>query len=157
MSLYSLKTERLDGRPADLAEFEGKVTLAVNVASECGFTPQYEGLQALHDELAGRGFAVLGFPTNEFGKQEPGSPEQIQAFCQRSYGVTFPMFAKLVTRPGTGQSPVYEFLTRAGQAPGWNFCKYLVGRDGQVVAFFESKVAPESPELRRAIEAALGG
>jgi len=155
-SFYSLKTTTLHGKPADLAEFGGKVTLVVNVASECGFTPQYKGLQALHQDLSSRGFAVLGFPSNEFGGQEPGSANQIQTFCQRNYGVNFPMFSKLVTKPGPDQSPIYGFLTRTGNVPSWNFCKYLVGKDGKVITFFPSKVAPESPNLRKAIEAALG-
>jgi glutathione peroxidase len=154
-SFYALKTTTLAGKPADLSQYEGRVTLAVNVASQCGFTPQYEGLEALHQELGARGFSVLGFPSNEFGSQEPGSPEQIQAFCRKNYGVSFPMFSKLVTKPGAGQSPVYAFLTKGGQAPNWNFCKYVVGKDGKVAAFFPSKVAPESRELREAIEAAL--
>src|SRR5262245_63797277 len=135
MSLYDLTPQHLDGSPGDLGTYRGTVTLVVNVASECGFTPQYAGLQQLHDELAGRGFSVLGFPSNEFGGQEPGSPEQIQTFCQKNYGVSFPMFSKLVTKPGAGQSPVYAFLTKGGDVPNWNFCKYLVGKDGKVVAF----------------------
>jgi|SRR5436190_10041370 len=154
-SLYSLKTTTLQGRPADLGDFKGQVTLVVNVASECGFTPQYKGLQKLHTELAPRGFAVLGFPSNEFGGQEPGSAEEIQGFCERNYGVTFPMFSKLVTKPGAGQSEIYAFLTHGEPAPNWNFCKYLVGKGGQVLAFFPSKVTPESTELHAAIEKAL--
>src|SRR5262249_8721213 len=105
MGLYDLKTTHLDGTPADLGAFRNTVTLVVNVASECGFTPQYASLQKLHDELSGRGFAVLGFPSNEFGGQEPGSPEQISSFCERNYGVTFPLFAKVETKPGAGHSP----------------------------------------------------
>jgi glutathione peroxidase len=155
-SLYDLETKTLQGQPADLAQYAGKVTLVVNVASECGFTPQYAGLQKLHDELQGRGFSVLGFPSNEFGQQEPGSAEQIQAFCQRNYGVTFPMFSKLATQPGPEQSPIYRFLGDSGHLPTWNFGKYVVGRDGGVRAYFASKVPPESGELRAAIEAALG-
>ena len=156
MSLYSLKTTTLQGKPADLADYSGKVTLVVNVASQCGFTPQYKGLEALHKELAGKGFSILGFPSNEFGGQEPGSAEEIQTFCQKNYGVTFPMFSKLVTKPGPEQSPIYAFLTKGGDVPSWNFCKYLVGKDGKVVAFFPSKVTPESKELHDAITAALG-
>ena len=102
-----------------------------------------------------RGFAVLGFPSNEFGGQEPGSAEQIKTFCERNYGVTFPMFAKLETKPGSGQSPIYAFLTKGGDAPNWNFCKYLVGKDGEVQAFFPSNVGPEDGELRRTISDAL--
>jgi glutathione peroxidase len=154
-SFYALKTTTLGGKAADLADYKGKVTLVVNVASECGFTPQYKGLEALHEELQSRGFSVLGFPSNEFGGQEPGGPEQIQTFCQKNYGVTFPMYTKLVTKPGPDQSPLYAFLTKGGQVPNWNFCKYVIGKDGRVVAFFPSKVTPESKELRDAIEAAL--
>jgi len=154
-SFHSLKTTTLQGKPADLGDFEGKVTLVVNVASACGYTPQYKGLQALHTELSGKGFAVLGFPSNEFGAQEPGSAEEIQTFCERNYGVTFPMFSKLRTSKGEGQSPIYAFLTEGRPAPNWNFCKYLVGKDGKVIAFFPSKVAPDSKELRDAIEQAL--
>lgn len=155
MSLYDLETKRLDGTPADLGEYRGKVTLVVNVASECGFTPQYAGLQTLHDELASEGFAVLGFPSNEFGGQEPGSAEQIKTFCERNYGVSFPLFAKGETQPGPGQSPVYAFLTTGGEVPNWNFCKYLVGKDGTPRAFFPSNVAPEDRRLRQAINEAL--
>ena len=99
-SLYSLMTTSLQGKPVDLADYKGKVTLVVNVASECGFTPQYKGLEALHQEFAGQGFSVLGFPSNEFGGQEPGSPEQIATFCKKNYGVSFPIFQKSVTKPG---------------------------------------------------------
>jgi len=155
MSLYDLKTQQLDGSPADLARYRGTVTLVVNVASECGFTPQYAGLQRIHQERAGEGFAVLGFPSNEFGGQEPGSPEQIKTFCERNYGVSFPMFAKLETKPGPGQSAIYAFLTRGGEAPNWNFCKYVVGKDGEVRAFFPSNVAPDDRDLRHAITDAL--
>jgi glutathione peroxidase len=155
MSLYDFDVQRLDGTRTKLGDFRGKVTLVVNVASECGFTPQYAGLQKLHDELAGDGFAVLGFPSNEFGGQEPGSPEQIRTFCERNYGVTFPLFAKVETKPGAGQSPVYAFLGERGDVPNWNFCKYLVGKDGEVRGFFPSKVAPEDRQLRNAINEAL--
>src|SRR5262245_38856662 len=154
-SLYAFKTQTLQGKPSDLAQYAGKVSLVVNVASQCGYTPQYKGLQALHQELSAKGFNVLGFPSNEFGGQEPGSPEEIQTFCQKNFGVSFPMFGKLATKPGPEQSPIYGFLTKGGQVPNWNFCKYLVGKDGKVVAFFPSKVTPESPELREAIDKAL--
>ena len=154
-SLHDLKTTTLGGAPADLSDYRGKVVLAVNVASECGLTPQYAGLQALHDALAPRGFTVLGFPSNEFGGQEPGSPEQIQTFCSRNYGVTFPMFSKLVTKAGTEQSPIYSYLGKSGSLPTWNFAKYLLDKDGKIVKFFNSKVTPEDPELRAAIDAAL--
>lgn len=156
MDLYSLKTTSLDGKPVDLASYRGKVTLVVNVASACGYTPQYKGLQALHAELKDRGFAVLGFPSNDFGGQEPGTAEEIQAFCRTKYNVDFPMFAKVQTKEGKGQSEVYALLGKqGGQLPNWNFCKYLVGKDGKVLSFHASRVAPDSKELRAAIEQAL--
>jgi glutathione peroxidase len=154
-TLYDLKTETLQGKPADLGAYRGKVTLVVNTASECGYTPQYEGLEQLHREVSPKGFAVLGFPSNDFGGQEPGSAQQIAEFCRKNYGVTFPMFAKLSTRPGAGQSPIYAFLGASGHLPAWNFSKYIVGKDGKVVAFFPSDVTPESVELRAAITRAL--
>ena len=154
-SLYDLKTETLQGKPVNLNAYRGKVTLVVNTASECGYTPQYEGLERLHRELSPQGFSVLGFPSNDFGGQEPGSAQQIAEFCQKNYGVTFPMFAKLSTRPGSGQSPVYALLGTSGHLPAWNFSKYVVGKDGKVVAFFPSAVTPESPQLRAAIAKAL--
>jgi glutathione peroxidase len=155
-SLYALSTKTLQGQPADLGQFRGKVTLVVNVASECGFTPQYAGLEKLHRELSGRGFSVLGFPSNEFGAQEPGTPQEIATFCEKNYGVTFPLFEKVATKAGPGQSPVYAFLGQSGALPTWNFAKYLVGKDGKVIHAYPSKVAPESPELRDAILTALG-
>jgi glutathione peroxidase len=154
-SFYELKTRTLGGKPADLGTYRGKVSLVVNVASECGYTPQYEGLQKLHAELQDRGFNVLGFPSNDFGGQEPGTPEQIQTFCKLNYGVTFPMFEKVVTRQGSEQSPVYGFLAKSGNLPKWNFSKYVVGKDGRVLAFFPSAVTPEDPALRAAISKAL--
>jgi glutathione peroxidase len=155
-SLYDLKTETLVGhRPADLGQYRGKVALVVNVASYCGYTPQYAGLEKLHRELAPKGFAVLGFPSNDFGDQEPDSAEQIAEFCRLTYDVSFPMFAKVVTRPGAGQSPVYAFLGRSGNLPTWNFGKYVIGKDGRVRAFFPSDVTPDSPRLRDAIARAL--
>jgi glutathione peroxidase len=154
-SFYDLKTETLQGKPADLSAYRGKVTLVVNTASECGYTPQYEGLEALHRDLAPKGFSVLGFPSNDFGGQEPGSAQQIAEFCRKNYGVTFPMFAKLSTRPGAGQSPIYTFLGASGNLPAWNFSKYVVGKNGKVVAFFPSAVTPDAPELRAAITKAL--
>jgi glutathione peroxidase len=155
-SFYDLKTSYLDGKPADLGVFRGKVTLAVNVASKCGFTPQYEGLEKLNRELAGKGFAVLGFPSNDFGGQEPGTAKEIAEFCRLTYDVTFPMFSKLVTKPGSEQSPIYRFLGTSGHLPAWNFSKYVIGKDGRIVAFFPSDVTPESAELRGAITKALG-
>ena len=154
-SLYDLKTQTLAGQPADLAAYRGKVTLVVNTASECGYTPQYEGLEKLHREMSAKGFSVLGFPSNDFGSQEPGTAQEIAEFCRKNYGVTFPMFAKLVTRPGPNQSPIYTFLGSSGNLPSWNFAKYLIGKDGAVVGFFPSAVTPESTELRGAIAKAL--
>ena len=155
-SFYDLKTTTLVGnKPADLGAYRGKVTLVVNVASYCGYTPQYAGLEKLHRELQPKGFAVLGFPSNDFGEQEPGSAEQIADFCRLTYDVTFPMFAKVVTRAGREQSPIYAFLGRSGNLPAWNFAKYLIGKDGRVIGFYPSDVTPESPQLRTAITRAL--
>jgi len=155
-SLFEIKTTTLTGQPADLGQYAGKVVLVVNVASKCGFTPQYQGLEALNRELGPRGLVILGFPSNEFGGQEPGTPEEIQEFCRKNYGVSFPMLSKVVTKPGDGQAPVYQFLTKSGAHPAWNFAKFLVGKDGKVAAFFPSQVAPDAPALRGAIEKALG-
>ena len=154
-SLYDLKTQTLLGKPADLGDYRGRVTLVVNVASYCGYTPQYKGLEALHRELKDKGFAVLGFPSNDFGEQEPGTAEDIATFCKRTYDVTFPMFSKVVTRPGRDQSLVYSFLGASGHLPAWNFSKYVVGKDGRVRAFFPSEVTPDDPALRRAIAEAM--
>jgi glutathione peroxidase len=154
-SLYDLKTTTLLGQPADLSAYRGKVTLVVNVASYCGFTPQYTGLEKLHRELSGKAFSVLGFPSNDFGEQEPGSPQEIVEFCKRTYDVTFPMFAKVATKPGPDQSPIYKFLGGSGHLPAWNFAKYVLGKDGRVIAFFPSEVTPDAPELRHAIDRAL--
>ena len=154
MSFYDLATRTLDGKPQALSAYAGKVLLVVNTASECGFTPQYAGLEKLHEEYAPKGFAVLGFPSNDFGGQEPGTPEQIATFCSTRYDVKFPLFEKVETK-GPGQSPVYAFLTKQHGEPRWNFHKYLVGKDGEVAAAFSSKVTPESAELRSAIDQAL--
>ena len=154
-SLYDLSVRSLSGEPSDLGRFKGRVTLVVNVASKCGYTPQYEGLEALYQELSPRGFAVLGFPSNDFGGQEPGSAQEIGAFCRRNYGVTFPLFEKVVTRAAQGQSPVYAFLGESGSLPTWNFGKYLVGKDGKVRAYYPSRVEPGDQDLRSAVEKAL--
>ena len=159
-SIHQVKLPRLNGKPESLAAYSGKVVLAVNVASRCGFTPQYAGLQALQDRYADRGFTVLGFPCNQFFHQEPGSAEQIQEFCSLNYGVTFPLFAKLDVK-GEGQHPLYSLLSQtaddSGKAGnvGWNFEKFLVGRDGHVVRRFRSKVTPEDPGLVEALESLL--
>ena len=154
-SFYDLKTTTLDGKPGNLAQYKGKVSLVVNVASKCGYTPQYAGLEKLQREMKDKGFNVLGFPSNDFGGQEPGSAQEIAAFCRLTYDVTFPMFEKVVTRKGTDQSPIYTFLGSSGNLPGWNFSKYVVDRQGRIVAFFGSTVTPEDPALRAAIARAL--
>ena len=156
MSLYDLSLNALDGKAMPLSAFRGKVVLAVNVASECGYTPQYEGLERLHATYGPRGFAVIGFPCNQFGGQEPGGPEAIQAFCSTRYHVTFPLSEKVEVK-GAGQCPVFAFLAEGPGEPKWNFTKYLVGKDGEVIQAFPSSVEPGSPELVQAIEAALAG
>jgi glutathione peroxidase len=142
----------LDGAPVDLAKFKGKAVLLVNVASKCGLTPQYAELQALYEKRKEDGLVILGFPANEFGGQEPGSNEEIKSFCAMNYGVTFPMFGKIVVR-GEGIHPLYKFLTEretnepfAGEIK-WNFTKFLLDRTGKVVARFEPKVKPSAPEV----------
>jgi glutathione peroxidase len=154
MSFFDLKTNNLDGTPADLSQYKGKVVLVVNTASECGYTPQYEGLEKLHQELSGKGFEILGFPSNDFGGQEPGTPQEIRKFCTLKYNVTFPLFEKVKTK-GEGQSPVYAFLTSKHGEPQWNFYKYLVGKDGQVRQMYKNRTKPEDKDLRAAIDAAL--
>ena len=142
--------------PVNLKErYAGQVLLVVNTASKCGYTPQYDRLEALHQRYAAQGFSVLGFPSNDFKGQEPGSEEEIQAFCTLTYGVKFPMFEKVVVT-GDAATPLYRSLAQAtGVAPGWNFHKYLISRDGRVVANFPSKVAPDDPALIAAIEREL--
>lgn len=135
--------------------YGGKVLLVVNTASKCGYTPQYDGLEKLQQQYASQGFSVLGFPSNDFKGQEPGSEKQIQEFCTLTYGVKFPMFEK-VHVIGDEATPLYKQLTQStGVAPGWNFHKYLIARDGRVVAQFPSKVTPDDPALRSAIEREL--
>jgi len=150
----------LDGTPVDLSTFTGKVVLIVNTASKCGFTRQYKGLQKLHETYAARGLAVLGFPCNQFGRQEPGSAADIQAFCEQNYGVTFQMFSKVDVN-GTNAPALFQYLT-SPQAPlkdrgpvKWNFEKFLIGRDGRVRARYRSMTGPESAALVKEIEAAL--
>jgi glutathione peroxidase len=148
----------LDGKPVNLTKYQGNVVLMVNVASECGYTPQYEGLQALHKKYAGRGLRILGFPSNDFGAQEPGTNQEIAEFCKNNYGVEFDMFSK-ITVVGGNKAPLYRTLTSTPRFSGevsWNFEKFLIGRDGQVVGRFKSAVEPLSAEMTRAIEAALG-
>lgn len=159
-SIYGLELPRLNGKSEKLSDYAGKVVLAVNVASKCGFTPQYAGLQALYAKYADRGFAVLGFPCNQFFHQEPGSAEQIEQFCSTNYRVTFPLFAKLDVK-GADQSPLYTILSEipdeAGKAGSvrWNFEKFLVDREGHPVRRFRSKVTPQDPALVGAIEGLL--
>lgn len=156
-ALLDLEYRPLASRtPVNLAtRHAGQVLLVVNTASKCGYTPQYEGLEALHQRLAGRGFAVLGFPSNDFKGQEPGSEAQIQEFCTLTYGVKFPMFEK-VDVTGADATPLYQRLRQAtGVEPGWNFHKYLVSRDGRVVGTWPSKVKPDDPDLLAAIEREL--
>ena len=156
MNVYSLPIKTLEGKDTNLAEYAGKVTLLVNVASFCGKTPQYQGLEALHEKYRARGFSVLGFPSNDFGQQEPGSPEEIREFCTTKYHVTFPLFEKLKTKNGDGQSTLYSKLGEAtGKLPTWNFAKYLVGRDGHVVSYFDPNTVPDDSKLVAAIETAL--
>jgi glutathione peroxidase len=156
-SFYDVETKALDGKPGNLAQYRGKVAVVVNLASKCGYTPQYAGLEKLYRDLAPKGVVVLGFPSNDFGGQEPGTAEEIATFCRTTYDVTFPLFEKSVTKAGPTQSPAYQFLGASGNLPAWNFSKYVIGKDGKVVAFFPSKVTPDSPELRAAIEKALAG
>jgi glutathione peroxidase len=156
MSFHDLSSKTLDGKPFSFSAYKGKVLVVVNTASECGYTPQYEGLEKLHEQYKDKGVEVIGFPSNDFGGQEPGTAEQIREFCTVRYGVKFPLFEKVKTT-GEGQSPIYKFLAEKHGEPKWNFHKYVVGKDGQVKAAFKSRVTPESAELKEAIEAALKG
>jgi glutathione peroxidase len=160
VSIYDAPVTTLAGGPADLHDHRGKALLVVNVASRCGFTPQYTALEALHEEFADRGFSVLGFPCNQFGSQEPGTAEEIADFCSATYGVTFPMFGKVEVN-GPERNRLYAELTDAEDASGaagdvqWNFEKFLISPDGEVVGRFRSKVKPDSPAIRDAILAVL--
>jgi glutathione peroxidase len=160
MSLYDIPIARLDGEPSSLEPFRGKALLLVNVASRCGLTPQYEGLERLQRSYAGRGFSVLGFPCNQFAGQEPGSAEEIAQFCSATYGVSFPMFEKIDVN-GPARHPLYQELTAVPDASGeagdiqWNFEKFLVSPEGQVVARFRPRTEPEDPAVVEAIDAQL--
>lgn len=160
-SIHEIELPRLNGRPERLSAYAGKVVLAVNVASRCGFTPQYAGLESLFERYADRGFTVLGFPCNQFLRQEPGTAEEIQQFCSVNYGVTFPLFAKLDVK-GAQQHELYALLSELPDDSGkagnvaWNFEKFLIDRDGHAVRRFRSRVAPEDPRLVGAIESLLG-
>jgi glutathione peroxidase len=157
--IYSFTLNSIDGQPAPLADYKGKVVLLVNVASKCGFTPQYSALEATYEKYKSQGFVILGFPANNFGAQEPGTNEEIKTFCSRKYNVTFPMYAKISVK-GEDQAPLYSYLTK-DTGPGmvgdikWNFTKFLVDRNGNVVQRFESAVTPDSPEVVAAIEKQL--
>jgi glutathione peroxidase len=160
MSLYDISLHTLDGEPTTLAEQKGKALLIVNVASKCGLTPQYTGLEHLHETYKDRGFSVLGFPCNQFGAQEPGSPEEIQTFCSTMYGVTFPMYEKIEVN-GDSRHPLYQELTQVKDAEGnagdiqWNFEKFLVSADGSSITRFRPMTEPEAPEVIQAVEANL--
>jgi glutathione peroxidase len=159
-SLYDIPLKDIDGKPTSLKAYEGKVLLIVNVASKCGFTPQYEALEAIQKKYEAKGFTVLGFPCNDFGSQEPGTAEEIKAFCSSTYSVTFPLFEKLHVK-GAQQHPLYAALTgKDSPFPGdikWNFGKFVISRDGRIVKRFASENTPDSPEVNGAIEAALAG
>ncbi len=159
-SVHEFTLKALNGTPTPLASYKGKVMLIVNVASQCGYTYQYEGLQALYVKYKDKGLVIAGFPANNFGEQEPGTDAEIGAFCKSKFGVTFPMFSK-ISVAGNDKAPLYQFLTdktanpkTGGEIP-WNFTKYLVDRNGKVLARFDAPVEPESKELTSAIEAAL--
>ena len=160
-TLHDFKQKTLDGKDKSLADFKGKAVLVVNVASKCGLTPQYTGLQKLHEKYSARGFEVLGFPCNQFAGQEPGSAQEIAEFCERNYGVTFPMFAKIDVN-GANRAPLYAWLTAQETQPDgpgdvmWNFGKFLVDKQGKVIARFNPRVAPDAAELTSALEKALG-
>lgn len=153
--VFSIPLNRIDGSSATLQDYAGDVLLVVNVASECGLTPQYQGLQSLYEEFKDRGFAVLGFPCNQFGAQEPGSNEEISSFCSLRYRVTFPMFEKLEVN-GDGRHALYRALIDKGGDITWNFEKFLIDRKGHIVERFDPEVKPEDPALRARIESALG-
>ena len=160
MTIYDAPVRTLSGDPASLADHKGKALLVVNVASQCGLTPQYTGLEQLHEQYGPQGFEVLGFPCNQFGEQEPGDPEEIAQFCSTTYGVTFPMFEKIEVN-GEGRHPLYAQLTEKTDADGqagdiqWNFEKFLVSPEGNVLARFRPQTKPESDEIVQAIESAL--
>ena len=159
-SVHDFTLDALNGTPTPLGNFKGKVMLVVNVASQCGYTPQYEGLQALYAKYKDQGLVITGFPANNFGGQEPGTNEEIGAFCRSKFGVTFPMFSKISVL-GRDKAPLYQYLTdkaanpKTGGEIQWNFTKFLVDRNGKVIQRFEPDVEPQSKELVSAIEAAL--
>ena len=157
-SIYDIKLKDIDGKDTSLAAYKGKVVLIVNVASKCGYTKQYTGLEAAYQKFKGQGFVVLGFPCNQFGGQEPGTNEEIKQFCSSKFNVTFPLFDKIDVN-GANRNPLYVALAgKDSPYPGdikWNFNKFLIGKDGKILQRFDSKVAPESEEMTKAVEAAL--
>jgi glutathione peroxidase len=159
-SSLDFQVQDIDGKPVDLSKYKGEVVLIVNTASQCGYTKQYKGLEAIYEKYKKQGFEVLAFPANEFGQQEPGSNSEIKTFCSTKYNVSFPLFSKIVVK-GDGIHPLYQFLTSkdtnpkfAGDIP-WNFTKFLVNRKGEVIARFKPDVTPESDKMTGAIETAL--
>jgi len=160
-TLYDFEQPTIDGAPCELSQYRGRVVLAVNVASRCGLTPQYAGLEELHEAYGERGLSVLGFPCNQFAGQEPGTEAEIKEFCSTKYDVKFPLFSKLEVN-GPNRHPLYAWLTAeptAPEGPGdvtWNFGKFLIGRDGRVLARFKPTTAPTDPKIVQALEAALG-
>ena len=154
-SVYDFTLNSIDGAPAPLAAYKGKVLLLVNVASKCGFTPQYKELEAVYEQFKDRGLVIAGFPANNFMHQEPGTNAEIKAFCSRTYNVSFPMYAKISVK-GDDIAPLYEYLTKStGGDIKWNFTKFLIGKDGSIVARFEPPVKPDDPKVIGAIEKAL--
>lgn len=158
-SVYDFTLPSIDGSDAPLAQYKGKVLLLVNVASKCGYTPQYAGLESLYEKYKDQGLVVIGFPANNFGAQEPGTNEEIKSFCTRTYHVSFPMYAKISVK-GSDKAPLYQYLTEEANPAtngeiGWNFTKFVVDRTGRVIARFESKIKPEDSALTGVIEKAL--
>lgn len=154
-SVYEFTMNSIDGQPLPLSSFKGKVLLIVNVASFCGFTPQYEQLEAVYEKYKDQGFVIAGFPANDFGAQEPGTNEEIKSFCTRKFNVKFPIYSKISVK-GPDKAPLYQYLTEtAGGEIKWNFTKFLIDRNGKIIARFESPVKPDSPEVIAAIEKAL--
>lgn len=153
-SAHEFSMKSIDGKPTALKNFSGKVVLFVNVASQCGYTPQYKGLEALYRKYKDQGFTVVGVPANNFGSQEPGSDSEIATFCKRTYDVTFPMMSKVDVK-GPNMTPLYSYLTKTGGDVKWNFTKFLVGKDGKVIERFEPGVSPDDAKLTGAIEKAL--
>ena len=156
-SVYDFTMKTIDGKEQPLSAYKGRTLLVVNVASKCGFTPQYKGLEALYEKYKGRGLLVLGFPANDFGWQEPGTDAEIQTFCSATYNVTFPMFSKISVK-GDKIHPLYKYLTESSQPAGaisWNFNKFLIGPDGRVVGRWGSRTAPEDAELTKKVEETL--